>query len=211
MNERADIFIALRVDCAEAPLHITLTFIEASSEEERRAVWFAYKDLLAPHLPMHFKTYGTKRVGLNDELEAMDVLPRNLDLELALEERYEKTVRRAHKRFNQLNWHVTLNSEAKRAAVKKLGGYLQCSTLYMREVGGDKNVLAQAGVDSAFASFEAFDEITQRPADEKARATSAPKGARKQRVARESGAKRRANVVSGRRARRAPQRFKPKH
>lgn len=207
------VFVALRITSVSVPLHVTLTFVKDTTLAERTELWKKYRDLVTPHLPVRFKAYGMTKVGdESDEMSALDTLPDNFDLECELDESYEKTVRRGHNKYPKLNYHVTANTEAKKAAVRALGSEFETPVLYMREVGGYKRVLAASSVDPQHTSFTALDRISMYicPASSRHASKSqrkAPKGPRKAPPERETKSMQFASTR--RRNRRPPQRFKP--
>lgn len=234
------VFIGLRVDKVnkdDAPLHITLTFVEDTTQAEREALWAKYSALVEPALPVEFTQYGETMVGPDEDMRALDVMPKDFDLEFELDEFYVQTVRRRRNKFPRLNYHVTLNTEKKVRSAKELGNKFFASTLYMREVSDEKRVLAQTSKIHEIPSFVALDRVSLRiqpasvskapasvskaPASvSKAKSwgpkskSKTPKGPRKAKPIKEktaSASARQSVVVGSRRARRPPQRFKPKH
>jgi len=219
------IFIALRITNTDVPLHVTLTFVKDTTLAQRTQLWKKYCDLVSPHLPVIFKGYGMTVVGDEDnEIAALDTLPHNFDLECDLDEAYENTARRGHDKYPKLNYHVSANTDAKKEAVKALGSTFETPVLYMREVSGEKKVLAQCSVDPNYKSYTALDRttVTVRPAPSRQAdkglkksnwgpktKSKAPQGPRKAKPERETKTKRVQFVNLPRRNRRAPQRFKP--
>lgn len=201
------VFVALRIDNAkghDVPLHVTLTYVKDTTLAEREALWAECSAVVEPRLPVMFCSYGS-----DNSTDTMDVSLEDLAFEFALDELHKKTVRRG--RSLDLSYHITLNTARKAAAAEALGRKFSASTLYMREVGDQKRVLAQTTLIGRHVSFKALDRtslhVVPNPKRSAPARKSAPKGRRKDKPQKETAA----TSTSSRRARRPPQRFTPTH
>jgi len=128
-------YIAARI--RDTDLHVTLTFIENATADERSGTWEFYLNLLQNQLPFTGKFGSPIKVGLHDDIDAVKVVLNDM-IHNMLCGSYRKTSRRSLNHFPDLLLHCT----AKNTDVSKLVGDFEVDTIYAATTGANKAVVA---------------------------------------------------------------------
>lgn len=137
-------YIAAEIEPEESgnkPLHVTLTFVEDATPEERKAVWYKYVKLCEQGNFPRAVGFGERiKVGADKSMDACEVTFTKR-LTAAFKQMYVETRRRTGNAFPELTLHTTINTDEKLAAFESHTSVARVRRLYAATTGSKKEIL----------------------------------------------------------------------